>query len=153
MNNTVKTANRPAPARAKAAPVKKKSKRASLDARKARSGWLFLLPFLAGLFFIYAPIVIDSIKFSFGSVKTMPGGGFQYTFVGFANYVEAVTVDANFTRILTSGIKDLIFDIPAIVIFSLFMVKNLLALFSIWVHYTPLCQGLSTNNEYLFTFC
>ena len=115
-------ANRhPAPVKKASAPVKKKSRGASLDARKARSGWLFLLPFVIGLALIYVPIIYDSIKFSFGAVKTLPGGGFAYKFVGFANYNEALTVDAYFVQTLTSGIKELLFDIPAIVIFSLFM--------------------------------
>ena len=120
MNNTV--ANKPAPNKAapKSAPKRRKST-ASLDAKKARSGWLFLLPFLIGLFLVYIPVVYDSIVFSFGSVKTLQGGGFILKPVGFANYNEALFVDPEFTRVLVTGIKDLLFDIPAIVIFSLFM--------------------------------
>ena len=102
-------------------PKKHRVSGASLDARKARSGWLFLAPFIIGLFFIYAPVVIDSIKFSFGQVKTLQGGGFRLIPVGWANYNEALFVDPDFTRELITGIKDLLFDVPAIVIFSLFM--------------------------------
>ncbi len=109
--------NKPAPGM----PKKRRLSGASLDAKKARSGFLFLLPFLLGLFFIYAPVIVDSIKFSFGDVKTLPGGGFQLNPVGWANYNEALFVDPNFTRELITGIKDLLFDVPAIVIFSLFM--------------------------------
>ena len=43
-----------------AKPAKKK-KIASLDRRKARSGWIFVLPFVIGFVLIYLPIVIDSI--------------------------------------------------------------------------------------------
>ncbi len=109
--------NKPAPGM----PKKHRVSGASLDARKARSGWLFLAPFIIGLFFIYAPVVIDSIKFSFGQVKTLQGGGFRLIPVGWANYNEALFVDPDFTRELITGIKDLLFDVPAIVIFSLFM--------------------------------
>ena len=93
----------------------------SLDAKKARSGWLFMLPFLIGLFLIYVPVIVDSITYSFATVKTLQGGGFKLIMVGFENYNNALFVDTNFTQILVSGIKDLLFDIPAIVIFSLFM--------------------------------
>ena len=102
-------------------PAKRRASGASLDSRKARSGWLFLAPFILGLFFIYLPVIIDSIKFSFGDVKTLQGGGFVLKPVGWANYNEALFVDPNFTRELITGIKDLLFDVPAIVIFSLFM--------------------------------
>lgn len=98
-----------------------KQGRNSLDAKKARSGWMFMLPFLIGLFLIYVPVIVDSITYSFASVKILQGGGFKLVMVGFENYNNALFVDANFTQILSSGIKDLLFDIPAIVIFSLFM--------------------------------
>ena len=109
--------NKPAPGM----PKKRRSSGASLDTRKARSGWLFLAPFLIGLFFIYAPVVIDSIKFSFATVKIIPGQTFKLIPVGFANYNEALFVNTQFIPTLTTGIKDLLFDVPAIVIFSLFM--------------------------------
>ena len=54
--NAVKTTKKSAP---------KKKKIASLDARKARSGWLFVLPFALAFVIIYIPIIFDSIRFSF----------------------------------------------------------------------------------------
>lgn len=100
---------------------KKRRKAVSLDKRKARSGWLFVLPFVLGFFIIYLPVVIDSIWYSFNEIKILSGGGYSLEFVGFFNYQEALFVDASFLRILSSGVQQLIFDIPAIVIFSLFM--------------------------------
>lgn len=100
---------------------KKRSKSASLDNRKARAGWFFVLPFLLGFVIIYLPIVYDSIKYSFNEIKILQGGGYSLNFVGWENYQEALFVDPNFVQTLTSGIQQLIFDIPAIVIFSLFM--------------------------------
>lgn len=104
----------------KAAP-KKIRKAASLDKRKARAGWVFVLPFLIGLILVYLPIVYDSIKYSFNEIKILQGGGYQLNFVGFDNYQEALFVDATYIQTLTSGVKQLIWDIPAIVIFSLFL--------------------------------
>ena len=100
---------------------KKKKKIASLDRRKARAGWVFVLPFIIGLVIIYLPIIWDSIYLSFNSMRTLPGGGYSLTPVGFANYHEALFVNANFVQVLVAGLKDLAFDIPAIIIFSLFM--------------------------------
>jgi ABC-type sugar transport system permease subunit len=109
-----------APQKINAAP-KKKKKASSLDARKSRAGWLFVLPFIIGFVIIYAPIAYDSILYSFTKINIVTGGGFRLTWVGLDNYQEALFVDATFVQTLTAGIQQLIFDIPAIVIFSLFM--------------------------------
>jgi len=100
---------------------KKKKRASSLDKIKARSGWLFIAPFVIGFLVIYLPIVIDSIKFSFTEVKVQTGGGFIAEWVGLKNYQDALFDDPYFVMTLTSGIQRLLFDIPAIVIFSLFM--------------------------------
>ena len=100
--------------------TKKRKRAASLDARKARAGWVFVLPFVIGFLIIYLPIIIDSIKYSFNTVK-MGSSGISLEFVGLSNYQRALFEDPKFVQILTSGIQQLIFDIPAIVIFSLFI--------------------------------
>lgn len=95
----------------------KKRKIASLNKRKARAGWIFVLPFVIGFICIYLPIIIESIKSTFmftENVRTDP------VFVGFDNYVEALTAHA-FLETLLPGIGELVFDIPAILLFSLFM--------------------------------
>ncbi len=102
-----------------AAPKKRKS--ASLDRKKARAGWIFVLPFVLGLIIIYLPIVFDSIRYSFNKIQILQGGGYALQFVGWTNYQEALFVDPSFVQTLVSGIRQLIFDIPAIIIFSLFM--------------------------------
>ena len=100
---------------------KRRKRAASLDAKKARAGYVFALPFILGFFLVYLPIVIDSIKFSFNKIKIEQTGGFTLIFVGFENYQKALFEDVDFVRVLTSGIQQLIFDIPAIVIFALFI--------------------------------
>lgn len=99
----------------------KRKKIASLDRRKARAGWMFVLPFVIGFVLIYLPMVYDSIKLSFMEIHNIAGGGFELEFVGFDNYSEALFVDPNYVQTLLSGLKQLCFDIPAILIFSLFM--------------------------------
>jgi len=100
---------------------KKKRSNASLDKRKARAGYIFVLPFILSFLIIYLPIIIDSITFTFNEIKVIPGGGFNLEFVGLANYQAALFQEAGFVPTLTEGIQQLVFDIPAIVIFSLFM--------------------------------
>ena len=105
---------------AKSAP-KKKKRVASLDRAKSRAGWVFVLPFVLGFIIIYLPVIIESIRYSFFRIKPITGGGFDLIPVGLQNYQEALFTDPDFVKTLISGLKQLAFDIPAIVIFSLFM--------------------------------
>ena len=70
-------------------PIKKKRKGASLNERKARMGWIFILPFLVGLVFLYASVIYDSFIYSFAKYNQIPavrGGGYSLTWVGFDNF-------------------------------------------------------------------
>ncbi len=104
---------------AAAKPVKKR-KIASLDRRKARAGWLFVLPFVIGFVVVYFPIIFESIKQSFYSY-TFVNGVLNKEAVGFANYSDALTGSANFLQTLLGGLEEILFDVPAILIFSLFV--------------------------------
>ena len=101
----------------------KKKKIASLDRRKARSGWFFVLPFIIGFIIIYLPMVYESIVLSFNKLDMSgaAGGGYALEFVGWENYQEALMKDPDFVETLVSGLGRMAFDIPAILIFSLFM--------------------------------
>lgn len=101
---------------------KARKKMVSLDKRKSRVGWLFVLPFIIGFVLIYLPIVKDSIWLTFNRTKTLNGGGIEYVFVGLQNYQSAfVGGDGGFVQSLVSGLMELVFDVPAILLFSLFM--------------------------------
>ena len=105
------------------APLKRRSRfRLSLTQKKALSGWIFVLPFIIGILFIYGPIVVDSIAISFSDVKLLPSG-MQLTWNDFGNYAYLFAEDGDpyFSITIVDGIKDLILQIPAIVIFALFM--------------------------------
>ena len=99
----------------KSAPKKKRKKIASLDKKKARAGWVFILPFVIGFILIYLPMVLQSIQY------TLIEGVRKPNFVGFANYQRALGEHATYLQTLTGGLTQLVLDIPAIVIFSLFM--------------------------------
>ena len=103
------------------APKTKKRKVASLDRKKARAGWVFVLPFVIGFVLVYLPIIWNSIYMSFHSLHIVTGGGFTLEFVGLENYENALFKDPGFVQTLVTGLGELAFDIPAILIFSLFM--------------------------------
>ena len=50
-----------------------------------------------------------------------PELGYKLENIGFKNYSEALFSDANFLRTLIESLQQLVIDVPAIVIFSLFM--------------------------------
>ncbi len=102
----------------KVSPKKRKAK--SLDKKKAKAGWVFVAPFLLVFLLIYVPVIFDSIRFSFNEMVNT-SSGFLLTFVGWDNYEAAFFSDPLFVSTLTSGLQQLILEIPAIVIFSLFM--------------------------------
>ena len=103
------------------APKAKKRKVASLDKKKARAGWVFVLPFVIGFVLVYLPIIWNSIYMSFHSLNIVTGGGYTLEFVGLENYSDALFEDPLFVQTLVEGMKELLFDVPAILIFSLFM--------------------------------
>ena len=100
----------------------KKKKIASLDRRKAKAGWKFILPFLIGFVLIYLPMIVESIQMSFSAmIIGGTSGTYVLQWVGLKNYQDALFVDPKFVQTLVTGLTTLAFDIPAILIFSLFM--------------------------------
>ena len=97
---------------------------ASLADRKARKGWLFVLPFVLGFILVYLPIIIDSVCFSFMTVEIkLDAQGYSYTQVvshGFDFYREMFGTK-DFTEKLGQGVGQLLWEVPAIVIFALFV--------------------------------
>ena len=69
---------------------------------------------MIGLAFIYIPVIINSVIYSFCEIKNLRGGGFELVFVSWDNYAEALFDDTEFTKTLLTGIQQLIIDIPAI---------------------------------------
>ena len=98
----------------------KKRKSKSLEKQKSVFGWLFILPFLLGFVLIYLPMIISSIQISFSSIAYEDIGQ-VLTWVGFKNYSYALFEDADFVKTLVECLGGMAFDIPAIIIFSLFM--------------------------------
>ena len=105
--------------------IPKKKRAASLDARKARSGYMFVAPFIIGIILIYLPILLDSVWFSFSRLN---GNNFVdgvsvpvFESVGLEHYKFALLENDDFVTKLFEGVQQLIFEVPAVIIFSLFI--------------------------------
>lgn len=97
-----------------------KRKSLSFRQRKARYGVLFLAPWLFGFLFLFAVPLIKSLNFSFGELIIQAKGAYTVNFVGFRNYIFALTEHADFNRLLTESVLDMLINVPLILIFSLF---------------------------------
>ena len=113
--------------------------KASLDARKARSGYVFALPFILGVILVYLPILIDSVWASFIEPVTVNANNIEELiklgygdleigqnitkFVGIQHYREVLAgaTSTIYLPVLGSAVQQLIFEVPAILIFSLFI--------------------------------
>lgn len=100
--------------------AKKKKKAKSLEKQKSIFGWLFILPFLLGFVLIYLPMIISSLQISFSSIEYEKVGQ-VLEWVGFENYSSALGDSSDFVQTLVECLGGMAFDIPAIIIFSLFM--------------------------------
>ena len=110
---------------------KKKRKSSSLIERRDRLGWVFILPFLIGLVFLYASVIWESFTYSFAQYNTIPavkGGGYSLTFVGFDNFseqllkvVEGNTEGKTYLELIFTSFAAQIVDIIIIIMFALFI--------------------------------
>ena len=86
-----------------------KRRRASLDARKARSGYVFVAPFLIGIVLIYIPILLDSIWFSFNKLNNnhfVDGVSVPiFESVGIKYYRDALLGSPDFVSALLQGLQ------------------------------------------------
>jgi len=85
-----------------------------------RDGYLFILPWLIGfLFFFLTPIVL-SITFCFSNVS-VGETGYTLNFVGFENFITALTKDGKYPEFLLNSILSVLSNVPIIVVFSFFV--------------------------------
>ena len=94
--------------------------RLTMRQRRSVTGLLFVLPFVIGLLLFILRPMITSIQMSFSKVNLNgAAGGFSMEFVGWANFLQALTIDKDFNRLLTKSVRDTLIDGVCIIIFSL----------------------------------
>lgn len=100
----------------------KKKQYKTLQQREAKTGYLFILPFIIGfLSFMLIPL-LESLRMAFSNVVIGIGnGGFLMEFTGLANFEKALQVDPNFNRYLTEELSKMLINVPATMIVSFFM--------------------------------
>lgn len=96
------------------------NKKLSLEQKRARTGYLFILPWLLGLLFFFAVPILTSLMYSFSHV-TIVQGGVNTRFAGLFYYKNALFSDERFIPLLVAALKEIAIQVPIIIIFALFI--------------------------------
>ncbi|ADQ39731.1 binding-protein-dependent transport systems inner membrane component [Caldicellulosiruptor acetigenus I77R1B] len=97
-----------------------RKRKLTLREKEAMYGRLFILPWLIGLVYFFIIPFITAVYYTFTKIK-IGDSGLEFTFVGFENYLYAFTKDPNYIRTLTSSIGSMLYQVPVVVFFSMFV--------------------------------
>ena len=94
----------------------------SMAGRRARNGYLFILPWFIGFLLFYVRSLFMTVQFSLSDLFLPKNGtGYVLEFVGLNNYIEAFTGHASFKQDLITSLSNMLIDVPLIIFFSLFV--------------------------------
>lgn len=98
-----------------------KKKKMSLMTKRSITGYIFILPWLAGFIIFYLRSLIMTANFSLSEISVAVGGGYDSKFVGLQNYIYAFRAHGSFKQVLTTSVGNMLIDVPLITFFSLLM--------------------------------
>ncbi len=90
----------------------------TMQQRRARTGYLFILPFIIGFVLFMVKPMIQALVMSFNNVKLIPGQGFKLTWLGIDNYHNAVAVDPYYNQYLLDEISRMAINTIATLVLS-----------------------------------
>lgn len=89
--------------------------------KRSWAGRLFILPWLLGFALFFARPLLQSLYYTFCEIS-LGGEGYKIAFKGLDNYLFVFTQDPDFFRLLLpEALKNILYEIPIIAIFSLFI--------------------------------
>lgn len=89
--------------------------------RRAKAGFRFVLPFIIGFMCFYLQPLVTSIYYTFQNMQPAKGGGVSLEPVGWKNYDEMINKESDFWVKLGNTLLSLLYTVPVVVIFSLFI--------------------------------
>lgn len=98
----------------------KKRRSLSFSQRRALSGFLFCLPFVLGFLLLFLAPMLQSIQYAFSSMK-LGLEGIELEFVGLKNFKTALFADPEYLRTIVESVRDMVLEVPVILVFSLFV--------------------------------
>lgn len=100
-----------------------KFKQIPYNKQKRIYGILFTLPWVIGVIVFFLTPMFTTIWWSLNDMSPLQGGGFNYLFIGFKNYIDLFTSETlagtTVSEVLTSSVIDISINLPTILIFSL----------------------------------
>ena len=93
-------------------------KKMGMSAKRSLTGLVFVLPWIVGFFIFFLNPLIQSVTFSLNKV-VITAKGRKLNFVGLGNFRDIFTKDAYFIDRLVGFFKDIILELPLILVFSL----------------------------------
>lgn len=94
------------------------NKKRGIESLRSRWGFMFITPWVIGICLFFAVPLLQSIWYSFSSVK-MQADGLHSSFVGMENYKNVLFVDPEYTNMLKSAVSSISYKLPLIIIVSL----------------------------------
>lgn len=91
----------------------------TLTKRRAVTGYLFISPFIIGFFAFYIVAIGMAAIYSFNDLHIVPGG-YELEFIGWTNYINAMTKHTWYVRQLVESFRDMAMNVPLILMFSFF---------------------------------
>jgi len=98
----------------------KNAKSYPYEKRKALLGFTFIIPWLIGCVFFFLLPFIRTLIYSFYDIKIVDDG-LAMTFCGLQNYIRTFVSDELFLPTFTSAFYNTVFQVPFILLFSLFI--------------------------------
>ena len=99
-------------------------KRLTIKKQRSIAGFLFAVPWLVGIIIFFLQAVINLLKYSFCNFEFVQGGGYELSALPngiFTHYITAFTGDELFPQKLWASLTDMLYRVPVIVVFSLFV--------------------------------
>ena len=100
---------------------RKKIRSISYEKRKSIYGYLFIAPWILGVILFFAIPFGQSVFYSFNTLTMEAGVGFVTEFEGLRHFRYMFTEDAKFLPALSEALLNLLYTVPLIVMFSLFI--------------------------------
>jgi ABC-type sugar transport system permease subunit len=83
-------------------------------------GAVFVIPWTVGFIYFFLVPLVYAFIFSLNDLRILETG-IEYTPIWFKNYIEAFTTDTTFVILITRSLPGILFQLPMIVLFSLFL--------------------------------
>ena len=101
--------------------MKKPKRRLTMRHKEMLFGYAFILPVIIGIIYFFFPMLIRVVQYSFSDIEIPFGERYVLIPRGFDHFHNAFFVHPTYVRALTEAVTDILWNVPFIIFFSLFM--------------------------------